>query len=337
MPAELVSERRGATLVLTISDPATRNTLSTQVIAAGIEALGASEAKDEVRAVVLRGAGAHFCAGGNLQGLLERRAAGRAGAAPDDRAPAPLRHRDPRLSEAGDRRGRRRGGRRRLLARPGLRPDRRRRRCPLRRLARQARPLARRRRDLAARPLAAAGAGAAAHLAGRAGRRRSAARPWRRRRGHAVGRCARRGAAPRRPAGGDGAERARQRQGAARAGQRPAPSPRSSRPSATTSSTTCSTPTAPKASRPSSRSARRAFPEPRDAVTSGTAHASAGSHNRRTVEHRVGILVLQTLPAAARGDPVARGGAPARRRRDPRRRAAPRRRSGAAAPSARCG
>src|SRR6187549_652057 len=77
MPAELLSERRGATLVLTISDPATRNTLSTQVIAAGIEALGASEAKAEVRAVVLRGAGAHFCAGGNLQGLSERRAAGR--------------------------------------------------------------------------------------------------------------------------------------------------------------------------------------------------------------------------------------------------------------------
>jgi enoyl-CoA hydratase/carnithine racemase len=77
MPAELVSERRGSTLVLTISDPSTRNTLSTQVIAAGIEALGASEVKDEVRAVVLRGEGSHFCAGGNLQGLLERRAAGR--------------------------------------------------------------------------------------------------------------------------------------------------------------------------------------------------------------------------------------------------------------------
>jgi len=77
MPAELVTERRGATLVLTISDPATRNTLSAQVLAAGIEALGASEGKDDVRAVVLRGEGAHFCAGGNLQGLLERRAAGR--------------------------------------------------------------------------------------------------------------------------------------------------------------------------------------------------------------------------------------------------------------------
>jgi enoyl-CoA hydratase/carnithine racemase len=77
MPAELVTERRGATLVLTLSDPASRNTLSAQLIAAGIEALGASEGKDDIRAVVLRGEGAHFCAGGNLQGLLERRAAGR--------------------------------------------------------------------------------------------------------------------------------------------------------------------------------------------------------------------------------------------------------------------
>lgn len=77
MPAELLTERRGSTLILTISDRPTRNTLSAQVIAAGIEALGASEGKDEVRAVVLRGEGAHFCAGGNLQGLRERRAAGR--------------------------------------------------------------------------------------------------------------------------------------------------------------------------------------------------------------------------------------------------------------------
>lgn len=77
MPSELVTERRGTTLVLTISDPPTRNTLSAQVVAAGIEALGACESNDEVRAVVLRGEGAHFCAGGNLQGLRERRAAGR--------------------------------------------------------------------------------------------------------------------------------------------------------------------------------------------------------------------------------------------------------------------
>src|SRR6478609_6209256 len=68
MPSELLTERRGTTLVLTISDPATRNTLSAQVIAAAIEALG----------VVLQGAGGHFCAGGNVQGLVERRAAGEA-------------------------------------------------------------------------------------------------------------------------------------------------------------------------------------------------------------------------------------------------------------------
>ncbi len=78
MPSELITERRGVTLILTISDPPTRNTLSAQVIAAGIEALGAAESNDEIRAVVLRGEGNTFCAGGNLNGLLERRTAGRA-------------------------------------------------------------------------------------------------------------------------------------------------------------------------------------------------------------------------------------------------------------------
>jgi enoyl-CoA hydratase/carnithine racemase len=76
MPAELLTERIGSTLVLSISDPATRNTLSAQVVAAGTEALDASEGNDAIRAVVLRGAGDHFCAGGNVKGLAERRAAG---------------------------------------------------------------------------------------------------------------------------------------------------------------------------------------------------------------------------------------------------------------------
>jgi enoyl-CoA hydratase/carnithine racemase len=77
MPAELITERRGQALVLTISDPPTRNTLSSQAIAAGIEALDASESDAGVRAVILRGAGEHFCAGGNVHGLVERRTAGR--------------------------------------------------------------------------------------------------------------------------------------------------------------------------------------------------------------------------------------------------------------------
>jgi enoyl-CoA hydratase/carnithine racemase len=73
MPAELLTERIGAVLVLTLSDPATRNALSHQVIAAGIEALNIAEADAAVRCIVLRGAGGHFCAGGNLLGLQERR------------------------------------------------------------------------------------------------------------------------------------------------------------------------------------------------------------------------------------------------------------------------
>ncbi len=76
MASELLSERRGTTLLLTISDPATRNTLSAQTISACIEALGVAETKAEVRCVVLRGADANFCAGGNLHGLAERRRAG---------------------------------------------------------------------------------------------------------------------------------------------------------------------------------------------------------------------------------------------------------------------
>lgn len=76
MPSELLTERRGGVLVLTLSDPATRNTLSAQAISAGIEALGVAEADAQVRCVVLRGDGANFCAGGNLHGLAERRQAG---------------------------------------------------------------------------------------------------------------------------------------------------------------------------------------------------------------------------------------------------------------------
>jgi enoyl-CoA hydratase/carnithine racemase len=76
MSSELKTERHGSTLVLTVSDPATRNTLSAQAISAGVEALNVAESSDEIRAVVLRGDGAHFCAGGNLHGLATRRQEG---------------------------------------------------------------------------------------------------------------------------------------------------------------------------------------------------------------------------------------------------------------------
>ncbi|MEF7612543.1 enoyl-CoA hydratase-related protein [Aquincola sp. MAHUQ-54] len=63
MPFELLTERRDATLVLTLSDPATRNTLSRQACAAGIEVLNNAADDPTLRCLVLHGGGAHFCAG----------------------------------------------------------------------------------------------------------------------------------------------------------------------------------------------------------------------------------------------------------------------------------
>ncbi len=70
MPSELLTSRQGSTLILTLSDPATRNTLSPQVYAAGVETLNVAESDDTVRAVVLRGDGEHFCAGGDLNRII---------------------------------------------------------------------------------------------------------------------------------------------------------------------------------------------------------------------------------------------------------------------------
>lgn len=74
MPCELLTERHGHTLVLTMSDPATRNALSAQLFAAGIEAIGVAESDPGLRCLVLQGAGGHFSAGDDVAGLRERRA-----------------------------------------------------------------------------------------------------------------------------------------------------------------------------------------------------------------------------------------------------------------------
>ncbi len=73
MPSSLLSSRDGAALVLTLSDPATRNTLSPQVYAAGIEALENCQTDPSVRAVIIRGDGATFCAGGDLNRIASAR------------------------------------------------------------------------------------------------------------------------------------------------------------------------------------------------------------------------------------------------------------------------
>ncbi|NML45658.1 enoyl-CoA hydratase [Ramlibacter sp. G-1-2-2] len=74
MAGELKSASHGRTMVLTISNPEHRNALGPEIYAAGVEALNAADSNPEVRSVVITGAGSTFCAGGNLQRLLENRA-----------------------------------------------------------------------------------------------------------------------------------------------------------------------------------------------------------------------------------------------------------------------
>ncbi len=73
MTARLLEERRGAVLVLRISNPGARNALHPDVYSEGIGAFGRAAADPLVRAIVLAGEGEHFCAGGNLNRLRENR------------------------------------------------------------------------------------------------------------------------------------------------------------------------------------------------------------------------------------------------------------------------
>ncbi|MDB5998991.1 MAG: Enoyl-CoA hydratase [Rhizobacter sp.] len=73
MPSELKTERRGDTVVLTLSDPATRNSLSAQALTAGVEALNVAADDPSLRCIVLQGDGNNFCSGSDVQDLLTHR------------------------------------------------------------------------------------------------------------------------------------------------------------------------------------------------------------------------------------------------------------------------
>ncbi len=73
MSGALLSTSDGQTLVLTLSNPDSRNALGPEIYAAGIEALSAAENNPEIRSVIITGDGAVFCAGGNLQRLQANR------------------------------------------------------------------------------------------------------------------------------------------------------------------------------------------------------------------------------------------------------------------------
>ncbi|MFD1558140.1 oxepin-CoA hydrolase, alternative type [Paraburkholderia silviterrae] len=76
MSAELRSTRpqnHESTLVLTLSNPGARNALHPDMYAAAIAAFDAAERDNSLRAIILTGADNFFCAGGNLNRLLENR------------------------------------------------------------------------------------------------------------------------------------------------------------------------------------------------------------------------------------------------------------------------
>ena len=73
MSAELKAARSNGTLIMTLSNPGARNALHPDMYAAAIETLSTAERDDSVRAVILTGTDGFFCAGGNLNRLLENR------------------------------------------------------------------------------------------------------------------------------------------------------------------------------------------------------------------------------------------------------------------------
>jgi isohexenylglutaconyl-CoA hydratase len=71
--ATLAARVDGAVLHLTLNRPEARNAMSLQMVTELRLALAAAEASGTVRVVVLRGAGGHFCAGGDLKDMAAAR------------------------------------------------------------------------------------------------------------------------------------------------------------------------------------------------------------------------------------------------------------------------
>ncbi|MBO9396294.1 enoyl-CoA hydratase/isomerase family protein [Shimia sp. R9_2] len=65
----LLKERIGSAMVLTLNDPARRNPIGAPLRAALSEALEEIEADTSIRAVILKGAGGHFCSGGDIAAM----------------------------------------------------------------------------------------------------------------------------------------------------------------------------------------------------------------------------------------------------------------------------
>ena len=71
MAGALKSTCEGATLILTLSNPAFKNALGPEIYTAGIEALSAAETNPDIRSIVIVGDGTVFSVGGDLHRLQE--------------------------------------------------------------------------------------------------------------------------------------------------------------------------------------------------------------------------------------------------------------------------
>ncbi|MDW8469686.1 MAG: enoyl-CoA hydratase family protein [Burkholderiales bacterium] len=72
----MLEARHGRVLELAMCNPALRNALTPEISAGLTAALRRAAEDDGIGAIVLRGEGEHFCAGGNLKSLAELREAG---------------------------------------------------------------------------------------------------------------------------------------------------------------------------------------------------------------------------------------------------------------------
>lgn len=69
----LLLEKQGPALLVTINRPDVRNAMSLQMVAELATVFAQIESDRSIRAVVLRGAGGHFCAGGDIKGMAGAR------------------------------------------------------------------------------------------------------------------------------------------------------------------------------------------------------------------------------------------------------------------------
>ena len=71
----LLHEVRRGVLYLTFNRPEARNAMSTALLQEIVDCFAAIREDRSIRAVVLRGAGGHFCAGGDIKDMANARAA----------------------------------------------------------------------------------------------------------------------------------------------------------------------------------------------------------------------------------------------------------------------